>query len=166
MLSTGTDSQGAANVDVPFDLRAGERVLKEYRPKFRLFAQRTLLIGIVTTIAFGSIPGLDISYAQQVGLALLVVMAWVFVFDEWQEWRDCRRDLWVLTNHRLVFINPDEDIEQAWLNLGDIRVVSRILWWSLRIKGSDGRATLMPYVGPVTAVRDDILLAKEGRLDG
>ena len=134
-------------------LHTGERVIAEFRPKFTLFLQRSVLLGIATTLGFGLVPGLDITFAQQVALALVIVLLWAFVFDEWREWVDRRKDRWVLTNHRLILLSPDENDGQAWLNLDDIASVKIWMWWALRVAAQDGRVTIMSYVGPVRRVR-------------
>ena len=161
-ITTGT----AVLADMGCDLRAGERVVELFRPKFISFMQRTLLIGILTTLGFGLVPGLDISFAAQVGLALIVAIVWFFVFDEWQDWRERGRDLWVLTNLRLILINPREEESVSWLNLGDIQSVRLVTWWSVRIKLNNGRVTLMSFVSPVRQVRDQLLRTKAGESDG
>lgn len=148
--------------DLGFDLHGEEDVIDVFKPRFLSFLQRTLMIGILTTLAFGLLPGLSISFAAQVGLALIIVVVWFFVFDEWQEWRDRGADLWVLTSHRLILINPREEESVSWWNLSDIHAVRRVFWWALRVRARDGRATVMSYVGPLTQVRDRILSAKEG----
>lgn len=152
-----------ALTDQGFDLHGGEEVLEVFRPRFLSFLQRTLVIGILTTLGFGLVPGLSISFAAQVGLALIIVVVWFFVFDEWQEWRDRGADLWVLTNHRLILVNPREDDSVSWWNLSDIQSVRRVFWWALSVRANDRRATVMSYVGPLGAVRDRILTARDGR---
>lgn len=146
--------------DVSLDLRDSEHIVARFRPKLTLFLQRTVVIGILTTIGFGAVPGLNISYPQQVGLALVVVVIWFFVFDEWRDWIDHRRDTWILTNERLIFENPDAEDSPIWWQLSDIQNVRRVFWWSLRIVDHGHRVTPLPYVGPVTSVRDIILRTK------
>lgn len=148
--------------DQGFDLHGGEEVQDVFQTRFLSFMQRSLVIGILTTLGFGLVPGLSISFAMQVGLALMIVVVWFFVFDEWQEWRDRGADVWILTNHRLILINPREDVSASWWNLSDIHSVRRVFWWALRVRARDGRATLMRYVGPLSDVRARILAAKEG----
>lgn len=155
-----------ALADQGLALHGGEELQEVFRPRFISYLQRSLVIGILTTLGFGLVPGLSISFATQVGLALMIVVVWFFVFDEWQEWRDRGADLWILTNHRLILINPSEDVSLSWWNLSDIRSVRRVFWWALRLKARDGRATLMRYVGPVSDVRARILAAQEGHGHG
>lgn len=162
MARLSPDIGRAALVAQGHDLRSGEQIVETMTPRFLLFLQKTLVIGILTAIGFGLVPGLDISFAQQVGLALIIVMIWFFVFDEWQEWRDRRQDVWILTDRRLILVNPREEDSVSWLNLTDIEDIRRVLWWSLRIKASDGRVTPMSFVGqPITATRDKILLVRD-----
>lgn len=153
----GINSGIAALADLGFGLHSGEEIEQVFRPNFLSFLQRTLVVGILTTLGFSLVPGLTISFAMQVGLALLVVVVWFFVFDEWQDWRDRRADLWILTNQRLILVNPREEENVSWLNLADIVSVRRVAWWSLRLKARDGRATLISYVGPTGPVRASIL---------
>lgn len=141
-----------------FDLRPGEVVLHEFRPSLRLFVQRSLLLGIFTTLLFGFVPGLDLTFAERVGVALLLVLVWTIVFDDWRDWISHRNDLWVLTNHRLLFSNPD-DIDEAWLNLSDIKAVRPWFWWSIRVLADDGQVTVMSYVGPVGRAVNDLRTA-------
>ena len=155
-----------ALMDQGFDLHGGEEVLDAFRPNFLSFLQRSLVIGILTTLGFALVPGLSISFAAQVVLALIVVVLWFFVFDEWQEWRDRGADLWILTNHRLFLVNLREDDSVSWWNLSDIQSVRPVFWWSLRIRARDGRATVMSYVRPDRKLRDRIMNAKDGNADG
>ena len=72
----------------------------------------------------------------------------------------------MLTNLRLILINPREEESVSWLSLGDIQSVRLVTWWSVRIKLSDGRVTLMSFVSPVRQVREQLLRAKAGESDG
>jgi hypothetical protein len=147
---------GESHAFLPFDLRSGEVILQTHRVKFTLFIQRILLIGILTTIGLGFAPYLDITFAQNIGITLIALVVWVFVFDEWTEWFERKRDHWILTNQRLILQNPDESDQEVWLNLADIHNVKGWLWWSLRVTAQDGRVTIMSFVGPVRAIRNSL----------
>lgn len=140
-------------------LRPTETVVAQYRPKFALFLQKSISLAILTTIGFGFIPGLELSFMQRIGLAIFLVIVFMIVFEEWRGWLDRRSDQWTLTSQRLLLTNTREIEEVSWLNLQDIAQVRVWMWWALRLRGTDGRVTVMQFVGPVGHIRKELTAA-------
>lgn len=137
-------------------LRPTEKVIAQYRPKFALFLQKSIVLAVLTTIGFGFVPGLELSFVQRVGVALFLVAVFIIVFEEWRGWLDRRNDHWLLTNQRLVLTNTQDTDDISWLNLQDIDQVRNWMWWAIRVRGDDGRVTVMQFVGPVRSITKDL----------
>ncbi|MGH1464400.1 MAG: hypothetical protein ACRBBQ_03475 [Cognatishimia sp.] len=135
------------------DLSPDERVIAIFQPKLGLFLHRTLLVASMTAVLLMGFPkiGLGIVFALVGGL--ISALFYAFVFGDFEEWRQRRRDRWILTNQRLCFQNPEDDDGVAWINLSDIQTCRRWMWWAVRLTTLDRRVTVLRYVGPVKAVQ-------------
>ncbi|GAA6209498.1 hypothetical protein NBRC116601_27910 [Cognatishimia sp. WU-CL00825] len=153
-------AQADDSIDHPeVDLSPDERLVATYQPKLGLFLQRTLWVAFLTAIAFLGIPQLGFGLLLALVGGLIAALFYAFVFGDFEEWRQRRRDRWILTNQRLWFQNPDEDSGQAWINLTDVVRCRRWMWWALRLTTKDGRVTVLRYVGPVRTIQAKLKLA-------
>lgn len=139
--------------DLPIELHSEEKIAQIFKPSFQLFLLRYGIISVLTAVCFALFPGLPLTASERIIAAFGLILAWSVAFDDWRDWRFRRGDLWLLTNHRLIFFNPDEDAPVGWLELAKVVSVKRFLWWSVRVRADSGKTTVMRYVGPTKLVQ-------------
>jgi len=133
-----------------------EKIVAVWRPSFWRFAQQFVLVGAVTSLFLG-FTGLALTPLQWVGVLVGSIFFWGFVFDDWKTWLARRGDLWVLSELRLIYFNPDESATPASLRLDQISGLSRWPFLTLRVKMTNGEKVLMRFLAKPTEVRGRIL---------
>lgn len=136
-------------------LLPNEEVLGVYRPKLILFTHRTLGVAVLTAFLMGTYP-LGLSLIMILFASLGSALAYAFCFGEFDEWLERRRDVWILTDQRVLFQNSDDSAEFYAFEYSDIRKAKGWLWWAVRIVGKNGQVSVMRYVGPVRQIRNTI----------
>lgn len=141
-------------------LQSNEKLLQEWRPEFRVYVRKMLVLGFVTAVVLG---GISFSYDALVWLLTLplFMVAYIFAFDDFLEWPQRRHDRWLLTDQKLVFINPDEDVKERAIDLDQISHVRKSLWWALTVKTAGGQSFTMMFLSPLDEIKSAILSARD-----
>jgi hypothetical protein len=139
-------------------LRTDETLLHEWRPRFQVFLRKMFAVAILTGILLG---GVSVAYAEPLWMLALPLFLAAYLFDDYREWSDRRHDRWLLTNQRLMFINPDEDIETLSITLNHISRVRKTFWWALNVKVDGGQTFTMMFLAPLKEVQTAIATAKQ-----
>lgn len=114
-------------------LTDGETLFEIWTPSFRQFIRRFVIVGLLTSILLG---GATYSFGVIAWLATtaLALLAYGFVFDDYAIWLNCRRDLWALTNRRLIYIEDAEYHTALSVPLTEIDTIKRSMWGNLLIR--------------------------------
>lgn len=150
-------------------LHHGEALLAEWRPEFRVFLRKLLVVGAVTTVILGGIGGL---FGQREDLLIWiasfpVVMAfYIFIFDDYDEWPRRRDDRWLLTNRRLLYRNTGDDTRNSEIALTDIVRIRPWMTWTLRVRLSNGQAIVLSFLPDGRAVRAALQSAVDAATGG
>ena len=144
------------------DLFPGETVLAETRATFGQFAKRfgfraalTLPVVLVTLSVIYPITLLNLALGAATTLGLTAVYG--IVFNDHLAWLAAHGNQWVLTDRRLILVSREEP--QADIAISAIVSVRRWMWWSLRLRLSDGRSLRMDFVDKPTRFRDHLIAA-------
>ncbi|MFT4962397.1 MAG: hypothetical protein ACI92Z_003494 [Paracoccaceae bacterium] len=124
--------------DITF--KNGEKLLQEWRPQFRIFLRKLYALAGGTGLL---LAGVSYAYAEPLWMLALPLFVAAFMFDDFREWRQRRHDRWLLTNQRLIFINPDEDTEPMAIDLQQISRIRKWMWWALSLKMTNGQSFTM-----------------------
>lgn len=141
-------------------MRPGETVLAEWRPALRIWGRKVLFVTFVTALALG-LAGWWLQFWPLLAALPVAMAVWFVVFDDWQDWRRHRDDRWWLTGERLIFDNGDDMDPLAWSELSDLVKVQPWMWWALRLRFADGRATMMHFLPDRARVRARLLAARD-----
>lgn len=147
-------------------LSEGETLLAEWRPAGRVFLKKLLTVGVFTTVFLVPI-GLYFSEPNPLWFLAfpVAVAASVFVFGDYQEWFVRRNDHWLLTDRRILFLNPDDADDGAAIALDEIDALR--LWpWSMTVRLRDQRTVTMDFLPDMRDIRASILETRDGRARG
>lgn len=149
----------ADDIPHPDGLAPDERLLAEWRPSARVFWRKFVFWGVVSAlIFFAGAAGFGVPLPVfLIGFPLCVV-AFMFVFGDYQDWLLRRNDRWLLTDRRLIFRNAAG--EHGSVDLNRIEQ-SRVGLWALTLRLTDRQAVTMPYLPDRTEVRDCILETRD-----
>ncbi len=143
--------QEAPDIDLHWD----EAVLAEWRPQFRVFLRKLLIVGALTALGLGGLSfGLD-SLITLLSFPLFMLI-YIFLFDDYAEWPKRRDELWVLTNQRLLCSNPMGDEPLAWIHLEDIHRVGGWVPWALTVTLDNRQKVVVSFLADRLNVRDQI----------
>lgn len=143
----------------------GEKLLADWRPHIGVFFCKVLFISFIEVMVLSPFSlkyGL-LSWASFLSWLVFMgtaILAYIFWFEEHVEWHRRRDEVWILTDKRLIFLNP-EDNTPVGINLIDIVRVKRFLWWALNVRLSNGTTTTMKYLPNSKHVRQTIRAARD-----
>ncbi len=138
-------------------LRTDEKLQQEWRPKFQVFLRKLLAIAVLTGILLGAV---SYAYSELLWMLALPFFLAAYMIDDYREWRERRHDRWLLTNQRLMFINPDEEIETLTIGLDQISRIRKTFWWAISIKMANGQTFTMMFLSPLNEIRTAIQSAQ------
>lgn len=141
-------------------LKSNEKLVQEWHPEFRVFLRKMFVLGAVTTLFLG---GVSYSYGVLIWLLSIPIfmLAYVFLFDDYVEWRQRRHDRWLLTNQRLIFLNPDDESGVVSVDLSQVVTIKKWMWWALRIKLGNGQTVMLMFLPQLDDIRTAILSARD-----
>ena len=136
----------------------GETLLQEWRPEFRIYVRKMLVLGFVTAVLLG---GVCFFYDAMIWLLTLplFMVAYIFAFDDFLEWPQHRLDRWLLTDQNLIFTNPGEDVESRAIALDQISHVRKTFGLGLAVKIADGQSFRMMFLSTADDVKTAIMSA-------
>ena len=140
------------------ELNDGEQLIKSWQTDFPTFAQRSLLVGALTTVFFGMF-GLQSILHWLIAFPAATAF-YVIIFDDHVTWRRLRDYRWHLTTQRLIFENRKAPQDNASIPLTRIHRVRLWFWWSLKIQMTNRQHVAVDFVRGPRAVRQHILSAK------
>jgi len=138
-------------------LRTDEKLLQEWCPKFQVFLRKLLAIALVTGALLAWV---SYAYSELLWMLALPFFLAAYMIDDYREWRDRRHDRWLLTNRRLMFINPDEEIETLSIGLDQISRIRKTFWWAISIKMDSGQTLTMMFLSPLNEIQTAIKSAQ------
>lgn len=138
-------------------LRTDEKLLHEWRPKFQVFLRKLLAVAIATGILLAWVA---YAYSEPLWMLALPFFLAAYMIDDLREWRERRHDRWLLTNQRLMFINPDEEIETLTIGLEQISRIRKTMWWAVSVKMANGQTFTMMFLSPLNEVQTAIISAQ------
>lgn len=140
--------------------QSDEKLLQEWQPEFRIYVRKMLVLGFVTAVILG---GFCFYYDALIWLLTLplFMIAYIFAFDDFLEWPQRRHDRWLLTDQKLVFINPDEEVDSRAIGLDQISRVRKTFWWALSVKMADGQSFTMMFLSPMDEIKTAIVSARD-----
>lgn len=153
-------------------LHHGEVLLAEWRPEFRIFARKLITVGVITALVLGGFGGVfggkqDIFF--WVATFPLVMVVYIFVFGDYDEWPRRRDDRWLLTNDRLIFRNISDETQNADVSLHDIVRIRLWMTWALRVRLDNRRAIVLAFLPDTGSIRKTLQTAVDaatGESDG
>jgi hypothetical protein len=140
------------------ELRTDEKLLHEWRPKFQVFLRKLLAIALVTSALLGAVC---FAYSEPLWMLALPLFLVAYLIDDYREWAERRHDRWLLTNQRLMFVNPDEEIETLSIGLDQISRIRKTFWWALSIKMTSGQTISVMFLSPLSEVQTAIKSAQD-----
>lgn len=144
-------------------LKSNERLQQEWRPEFRIFLRKLLALGLVTALMLG---GVSYAFGSLLWMLSLPLFMLAFMFDDLREWRLRRADRWLLTNQRLIFINPDEETATMAIDLQQIARIRQWMWWALSLKLSNGQSITLMFLPQLDDVCAAIQTARDQNAEG
>ncbi|MGR3713461.1 MAG: hypothetical protein ACU0A6_10120 [Shimia sp.] len=153
-----------ANHDLPEGIRLhpDEQLIAVWRPALPIFLRKLAFVSILTALLLGGLIDAFTNTPSLLGWGLGVLGSaalYAFLFDDVFEWRQRRDDHWVLTNWRILFLNPTDEAEPATMSLSDCGQASSWMWWSVRLRLLPRGAMMLPYLRDRQAVADQIATA-------
>lgn len=133
--------------------RPDEKLVQEWRPEFRVFLRKLFALGLITALMLAAV---SYAFAEPLWMLSLPLFMVAFMFDDFREWRQRRHDRWLLTNHRLIFINPDEDTAEMSIDLQQIAQVRQWMWWAISLKLINGQSTTLMFLPQLGDIRHAI----------
>lgn len=130
-------------LDAP--LHGGETLVMVWRPTLKLFLQRLLILTFLTTVFLGSVA-LGFGYWKWILATPLLMLFWIVVFDDFDDWREHKGDVWTLTSQRLVLESATANNEFSDVALEDILKVRCFPWWVVTIKRRNRKSFTMLYL--------------------
>ncbi|SFL11853.1 hypothetical protein [Shimia haliotis] len=143
-------------------LHPDETLIAVWKPAFPVFLRKLAFVSILTALLLGGLFDAFTDFSGPlVWIVGLVASAafYAFIFDDVFEWRARRDDHWVLTNWRLLFVNPMDQSEPADLSLNNCGQAGVWMWWSVRLRLLPHGAMILPYLRDRKAVADQIAQA-------
>lgn len=140
-------------------LHPDEDLIAVWKPAFALFLRKLVVVSLLTAVVLGQLifSFTDLSGIVSWAISILVSAAlYAFLFDDLFEWRQRRDDHWVLTNWRLLFVNPTEEAEPNSLSLAECDTASGWMWWSVRMRLLPRGAMILPFMQDRKAVAEKI----------
>lgn len=134
-------------------LRTDEKLVQEWRPEFRIFLRKLFALGLVTALMLVAVSA---AFAEPLWMLSLPLFMVAFMFDDLKEWRQRRHDRWLLTNLRLIFINPNEDTPEMAIDLQQIVRVRQWMWWAISLKLVNGQSTTLMFLPQLDDIRHAI----------
>ncbi|MEP3945321.1 hypothetical protein [Ascidiaceihabitans sp.] len=126
----------------------------------RAFALRCMALFAVTFALL--LPGVPFVGGPQALLAALCLsLIYMFVLDDFAEWRTHKNATWTLTPNALLYQNPMDDLDTHQVSLMDITAVKPRFWWDVVLRLSDGQAVTMRYIENPRQTRDLIQSTKD-----
>ncbi len=141
-------------------LRRGEKLIAEWRPSLTVFLRKLVFVAFVTAVLLGAV-------GYQYGLLFwlaglpLTMAVYMLIFDDYTEWVRRRGDIWRLTNQRLMLFDTSESGSPASVDLADIKVVRRWMWWAVKVRMSNGQTTTMSFLPDQAKMRAAVLTARD-----
>lgn len=144
-------------------LRTDEKLLQEWRPKFRIFLRKLYAIAFGTGLLLAAV---SYAYAELLWMLALPFFLVAYLFDDYREWRQRRHDRWLLTNQQLIFLNSDEDTETLAVDLQQIDRIRKWMWWGLKLKMANGQTFTMMFLPQLNDIQSAILSAQDQNTGG
>ncbi|WP_299352538.1 hypothetical protein [uncultured Shimia sp.] len=142
------------------DLAPGEIQKEIWRPQFRFFLLKISFVSGLTTVIFGGAGSFALSlsgFLIWVGAFVISAAIYAFVFDDYLEWRARKDDVWILTDRRLIYYNPNDDSSPAFVPLAQVKQVKRWMFWALRVQLYPRDQVMMVFVPERQLIKDAIL---------
>ena len=133
-------------------LKSDETLQQQWQPVFRVFLRKLFALALVTAVLLAAV---SFAFNTLMWMLALPLFLAAFALDDYREWRQRRHDRWMLTNHRLIFINADDSAEPVSVDLNQINRVRKWLWWSVQVKLSSGQTISLLFLPQ----RDEIVAA-------
>ncbi|TCK99335.1 hypothetical protein BXY66_3837 [Shimia isoporae] len=130
-------------------LHDDEDLIAIWQPAFGPFLRKLVVVSLLTAVVLGRLIFVftDLSGVLSWTISILVSAAlYAFLFDDVFEWRQRRDDHWVLTNWRLIFVNPMDESEPDSLSLSDCGTAKGWMWWSVRLRLLPRGAMILPFL--------------------
>ena len=114
-----------------------------------------LLAPILTPFAVAALLGylgdplVDLGYLTALQWLVAVpvfTVLFIFIFDDHTTWFRHRREVWYLTDRRLIYEKSGAEEENAAVPLFAIEWMEPWLWWSLRVGFEGGTSTSIRYI--------------------
>jgi len=143
----------------------GEILTVTWSPSIWAFARRFVFVGLLTALFIG---GATFGYGLLVWLSTtaVAIVVYGFVFDDYAIWLQHRRDIWALTNRRLIYIEDGEYLDALSVPLTDIDTISRGFWGALIIRLENRQKITVSFLATPkqakTAISNAIIAAKGG----
>lgn len=169
------------HIDDDVALKHDEDIVAEWTPNRRVFVGSKIFGSILTSICLGApsswaLTSFVQTYFGDLGILteLVIVVAlfvifvlscliYAFIFDDKADWMKVKDTEWILTNQRFIVQSTSED--DYWLSLGDLRRVSRLMWWRLYLRFSGLAVIETAYIHKQHLARRAILAAQRGDFD-
>ena len=141
------------------DFREAETTIAEWRPSFMIFLRKLLFVAILTTLALGV-------FAIQYGVLIWLIglptglAVYLVIFDDHTEWLRRRKDVWLLTDQRLILTDSFESEPPAYVDLAEIEEISTWTGWAVKLRLINGQSTTMSFLRNADDVRRQILAAR------
>lgn len=135
-------------------LHLGETLLAEWRPAFGVFLRKLLVVGALTALLLGA-AGMSMSQNVWLWIASfpLAMAAYIFVFDDYDEWPRRRHDRWLLTDRRLVYRHGRDAGQNRAVELTEIARIRPWMSWALRVRLRNRQTLLLSYLPEIGTVR-------------
>lgn len=130
-------------------LKSNETMVQQWQPTFRMFLHKLGALALVTGVLLAAV---SIAFSTFLWMLALPFFIAAYVLDDYREWGQRRHDRWMLTNHRLIFLNPDEDSKPMSIDLNQIVRVRRWMSWAVQVKLTGGQTIslmFLPQAGDV-----------------
>jgi len=142
------------------ELQPDETLVEEWHPRFSVFLRKLIFVAFVTSLFLGGIGSWFGGGLYWLAGLPLAMACYVLIFDDYTEWMRHRKDIWQLTNQRLIFQNGLNGQASADVALTDIRQVKLSMWWALKLGLSNGQTTVMKFLPGRENVRTAITAAR------
>lgn len=116
-----------------------------WRPSLRAFGLRSFGIFLVTYVLLAPASSFIGGMAAFLA-ATSLCLVYMFVLDDFTQWLDHRKAKWTLTPSKLIYENPDEDMETHAVPLSEITHVRPRFFWNIQLRLSNGTAITMHYI--------------------
>mgnify|MGYP001828096829 CR=1 FL=1 len=119
------------------------------------------LIGVLVLTVLMLAPSLYVvGLWVWLGAGTLLALVYMFVLDDFRDWRRHARAVWTLTSTHLRYENPLEDMEPHQIPLTEITHIRVIFGHSAVLRLQDGQAITMAYIDGPKAARTAIETAR------